>query len=368
MLAAASVGACVLASVGPSAVAGAAGPTTLPSQVFATNTATRTIPDDITLLNGHIFTGFQNGVGPDGAPGPLGANSTVVEYARDGRVAHTWSVRGKVDGLTADPAHDRLIATVNEDLNSSLYVLRPGAEGDEQLVHYTYDPSPAEPNPTPPTATGGGTDSVAIKGGRIYITHSAPALASSPAVYEATLDSETHVAHLRSVFADNATATDAVSHQPVTLALTDPDSNLFLPAASPRYASQLVQVAQADGQMVFVKDPASAHPSLTMLALSQPSGTIPTVNDLAVATSDEGTLYVTDPDKVVALSTKGLPRGTVFVAETKDTGAPLVGTLDLGTGKITPLGNMLANPHGLLFVPSGHGHNCDDGCAEGGDH
>ena len=32
-----------------------------------------------------------------------------------------WNVTGKVDGLTADPNTGTVIATANEDLNSSLY-------------------------------------------------------------------------------------------------------------------------------------------------------------------------------------------------------------------------------------------------------
>ncbi|HWC39185.1 MAG TPA: hypothetical protein VG476_11680 [Acidimicrobiales bacterium] len=55
---------------------------------------------------------------------------------------------------------------------------------------------------------------------------------------------------------------------------------------------------------------------------------------------------------MTALSTAGLARGTVFAAEVSDTGTPLVGTLDLATGVITPLGNAFTNPHGLLFVPA----------------
>jgi hypothetical protein len=61
---------------------------------------------------------------------------------------------------------------------------------------------------------------------------------------------------------------------------------------------------------------------------------------------------------VSALSTAGLPAGTVFAAEARDTKA-LVGTLDLATGGITPLGNSFSDPHGLLFVPS-HGDPGND--------
>ncbi len=354
----AALGAALAAAAGIGGTASAAPttPKTLPHHTFASATTSTTNPDDITLLAGHLFVGFQNGIGPDGTPGPLGPKSTVVEYRADGSVAHTFSLVGKVDGLTADPQHNRLIVTVNEDLNSSLYVLRPDDDPSTQVVHYSYDPSPAEANPTPPPSSAGGTDSIAISNGHIFLAHSNPAKASSAATYEVSLDPGARVAHLRSVFTDDATATDATTGKKVTLGLTDPDSNRFLPSASPRFAGQLAQVSQADGEVVFVDRPGSSDRTLTSLNLSNhgsPSSH-PPVDDVAVATSNKGTLYVTDPTSgtITALSTAGLPAGTVFAAEASDTNTPLVGTLDLATGVITPLGNTFTNPHGLLFVPS----------------
>jgi hypothetical protein len=362
-----SIGAAVLAGavgIGGRASAAPTRPSTLPAHMFASATASATNPDDITLMHDQVFVGFANGVGPDGAPGPLGPNSTVVEYNKDGSVAHTFSLTGKVDGLTADPHDGRLIVTVNEDLNSSIYVLRPDADPTAQVVHYSYDPSPAQPASSPPPPTAGGTDSIAISHGHIFVTHSNPAQASSPATYEVTLDPGSHVAHLRPVFADNATATDAVTNQKVTLALTDPDSSRAMPSASPRFAGQLAQVSQADGEVVFVDHPSRLSPTLSRLDLSNSGSpsSHPPVDDIAVATADRGTLYVTDPKAgtVTALSTAGLPAGTVFAAEASDTKTPLVGTLDLATGVITPLGNTFTNPHGLLFVPEGQHQNDDD--------
>src|ERR1700691_4853305 len=38
-------------------------------------------PDDITVLGHHLFSGFQNGVGPQGQASPDGnTDSTIVEY------------------------------------------------------------------------------------------------------------------------------------------------------------------------------------------------------------------------------------------------------------------------------------------------
>jgi hypothetical protein len=369
---AASIGAAALAAavgIGGRASAAPTRPSTLPTRTFASATASATNPDDITKLADHIFVGFQNGVGSDGTPGALGAKSTIVEYRPDGAVVRTFQVTGKVDGLTADPHQGRLIVTVNEDLNSSLYVLRPDDDPSGSLVHYSYDPSPAETNPSPPPPSAGGTDSIAISNGHIFVAHSNPARAGSAATDEVTLDPGSHIAHLRPVFADNATATDGATGHKVTLGLTDPDSNRVLPSASPRFAHRLAQVSQADGQIVVVDHPDRPDPALTRFNLANrgsPSSH-PPVDDITVATADQGTLYVTDPTagKVTALSTAGLPRGTVFAAEASDTNTPFVGTLDLATGVITPLGNTFSNPHGLLFVPLGDDHENEDSQGDG---
>jgi hypothetical protein len=82
-------------------------------------------------------------------------------------------------------------------------------------------------------------------------------------------------------------------------------------------------------------------------------GNVPPFDGLAVATSDRGTLYVVDrgAGTILALNTSGWPAGTVFIGEANDNNNPLVGTLDLSTGKVTPLGNTFVSPKGLLFVP-----------------
>jgi hypothetical protein len=68
--------------------------------------------------------------------------STIVAFdPKSGAVVAKYSVTGRCDGLTADPIHHRLLASVNEDNNSSLYVITPG---NPTAKHYTYSPEPAE--------------------------------------------------------------------------------------------------------------------------------------------------------------------------------------------------------------------------------
>ncbi|HEX4008750.1 MAG TPA: hypothetical protein VHX62_02005 [Solirubrobacteraceae bacterium] len=97
---------------GPPAAATIAAPT-FHSRVFASGSgiAHRTRggiepisqPDDISYLAGHIFVGFQNGVGPQGQASTSGnRDSTVVEFDLRGHRVAQWDVAGKCDGVTAD--------------------------------------------------------------------------------------------------------------------------------------------------------------------------------------------------------------------------------------------------------------------------
>jgi hypothetical protein len=315
--------------------------------VFARAGANQTLPDDLTAMNGHLYTNFQNGVAADGTPSAKGATtSTVVEFDMQGHETNAWSLTGRCDGLTADPINGRLIATVNEDANSYLVTIAPNAPEASAVTTYTYSPSPADASGT------GGTDSIAIDGTHIYLAHSNPAASTEPAVYEATLEGTT--ASLARVFAANDTATNAVTGAPTTLALTDPDSNTIVPPQSPMYAGQLVQDSQADGELVFAANAESHTPTLTVLPLSNGTSNQPTVDDVTFTTAAQGTLFVVDQaaGTINALSTSGFPAGTAFVAQPNDSGNPgSVGTLDPATGMITPLDTHFASAKGLLFLP-----------------
>ncbi len=129
-------------------------------------------PDDLTHFGDFLFTAFQNGVGPQGEPSSDGnTNSTVVEFTQSGRVIGQWDIKGKCDGLTADPVLGKLIATVNEDANSSLYTIDPLARTGG-IQHYAYN----EPLPH-----NGGTDAITIVAGQIFISASAPGTTGAPA-------------------------------------------------------------------------------------------------------------------------------------------------------------------------------------------
>lgn len=96
--------------------------------------------DDVARLDGHDFVGFNDGVPKTGPAATGPQNSTVVEYNDDGTIANTFSVRGRVDGLGADPANHRVIVTTNEDGNSTFHTLDPTAA--VPVVDYAYSPNP----------------------------------------------------------------------------------------------------------------------------------------------------------------------------------------------------------------------------------
>ena len=144
-------------------------------------------PDDITYLDGHIFVGFQNGVGPQGQPSTTGnheQHDRRVQPAR--RRGNQWDVVGKCDGLTADPRYaaghrDRQRGRELEPVSD-----RP-ATVPGRVVALSRITSRC-----PPTE---GTDAIKIYHGLVLISASAPGTTGAaapqpnyPAVYGVVLD------------------------------------------------------------------------------------------------------------------------------------------------------------------------------------
>ena len=319
----------------------------------AAKTEHLTQPDDIVALGGHLYAGFQNGVGSQGEVSPSGnLDSTLVEFTPAGSVVKQWDVMGKIDGMGADPATGQVIATVNEDSKSSLYSVSGGT-----VTHYTYTPSLPHL---------GGTDAVSVYKGKILISASAPgtsgkAPASAPAVFVVTLNAGAKTAAVAPFFADNATASGVNASnagQKVTLALTDPDSNEIVPSSSPEFGGDFMLNAQGDKELIFS---GASGQNLQVLKISNP------VDDTAWATSASGSLYTTDSsaDTVDAITGSFTP-GTAYtaVAPCNANSAPTVcpsppayppnslGTINLKTGAVgTVTVTGVVSPKGLIFVP-----------------
>jgi hypothetical protein len=294
-------------------------------------------PDDITQLGGKVFVAYQNGVGTKGEPSKSGrTTSTVVEYDRRGKEVAHWDLTGKVDGMGANPRTHKIIATVNEDGNSSIYTIAPDTKG-ARVSHYSY-----RPNPLP---HGGGTDSVTVRDGVVYVAASAPVTdakgssGSKPAMYRVTFSGTT--AKLTSVFADNVSATNLVTGSRSALNLTDPDSSGVVPQNVPHIGGNLMLVGQGDREIVFVNHPGTRHQSASVLPVSAQ------VDDTTFASTSKGTLYVVDNAKnqIIAISGHFKP-GQAFAS------AAGLSTINLKTGQVTPFGSGVQAPKGLLFVPA----------------
>ncbi len=314
-------------------------------------------PDDVTGFAGHVFVGWQNGVGTKGEPNTLTGQSsgTLIEYSLAGKALQSWSLPGKIDGLGVELRHRQVIATVNEDGNSSLYTILPNAPAATQVQHYNYEPAP-DSAPSGGVLTGGGTDAVTVDNGRIYLSASNPAAANATALLLVTLHPGTGVASLTPTFADNAVASDALTGLPATLALTDPDSNALVPPHSPRFAGQVVLDSQADQQLVFARGLGHGAPKLTRLSMThsgQPAG----VDDVRWTNRSGGTLIVVDNGAETVYAVTGpFAAGQAFASlDTVGSAAQNteVDTLDLGSGALTPFLTGLSTSKGLLWLREG---------------
>ncbi|HEV8064653.1 MAG TPA: hypothetical protein VGP46_07465 [Acidimicrobiales bacterium] len=338
----------------------------VPAKGGAAKRAPLSNPDDITMLGKNIFVGFQNGVGPQGQPASDGdPDSTVVELNQNGDPLAQWDVKGKTDGVTADAKAGVVIATVNEDANSSLYTIDPTASAGSQVKHYRY--SEALPSK-------GGTDAIEVYDGLILISASAPGTTGAappqptyPAAYIVTLEATKLVAAIKPLFYDEATATVANTDsksfgKSTTLKLVDPDSNEDVPSGS-RFGGDFMLTSQGDREQIFVSGAGTPAQKLWVLSLSQ------SVDDTAWPTRAGGTLYSTDStyDSVDTI-TGPFKTGKPIAAATPcgQNAAPptcpappkwqpnYLASLNPGTGVVTALkieGALYVPQGGLLFVP-----------------
>ena len=320
-------------------------------------------PDDMVYLAGHLFVGFQNGVGSKGDTSPTGnKDSTIVEFDLQGHKIAQWDVVGKNDGLGADPSTNRLIATVNEDGNSSVYLIDPAAGSTP--VHYQYGGH---------LPHGGGTDNIAVYHGVVLISASAPGAtgkaapqAAYPAVYRVTFDSGTHIATFHEIFSDEASASiantnAATSGKARRLALTDPDSSAIVPTFATRFGGDFVLDSQGDLEQIFVHNPGASNQSLSVLKLSG------SVDDAAWVSDPSGAIYTTDnvADAIYKI-TGPFVKGSEFVAVTpcNANNAPAtcpgpgfpqnyLGQVNLQTGAITRIAvqGVATAPKGMVFLP-----------------
>ncbi|HEY2641981.1 MAG TPA: hypothetical protein VGI66_19080 [Streptosporangiaceae bacterium] len=296
--------------------------------LFASATTTMNHPDDIQVVGDHVWIGWQNQSAKDGS---TKVPSTLAEYDTSGKLVKTWSLIGHVDGLTMDPATNTMWVTANEDAKPNLYLVNPSSSSFTTVT-------------VPPLPHGGGLDDLRFVNGSAYISASNPTLNSAginthPAIYKVTVSGT--AAHLTGVFNANAKATTL--NPPIstmTLNLTDPDSQTIDPSGD------LVLNSQGDQELIFVHSIGTKSQKLTVLSLGAQ------VDDTVWPTSSKGCMIIADnASGVYSVCSDIWVTGTPIVDAANDgTTISFAGSLNLGTGQITPFLVGMNNPHGMGFI------------------
>lgn len=313
--------------------------------VFTTGvTGQYTAPDSIAVYKDHVYIGYGDNNDPTGADGK---SNMIIEYNRAGQKVYSFTVKGHNDGLKLNPYTHKLWVMQNEDANPSLVVFDP--ETRQQQV-YTFAAAPA---------AGGGYDDITFRNGKVFLSASNPASNpnNEPAIVEAQLVNGQVI--VKPVLEGNATATDVLTGQPVTLNLQDPDSMTTTPGG------QILLDSQGDSELLMVRNPETSQQSVLQIPLSSPYGQ-PQADDTIFTPPSDGFILVSDtPANIVYKITKKIfvPGVAYTAAVAGSSAAPgFVGRLDLEFGQLTPVVSGLQSPHGMAFVKTGD--NDDDSALE----
>jgi hypothetical protein len=306
----------------------AASPYTL--SVFASAPTGLSAPDDIAVLDDHVFVGYGDGHDPGGVDG---LSSQIVEYNMDGSVVHIYTVLGHVDGVKVDPITHKVWTLENEDGNTRLVIIDPQTKKTSLFIVGT-------------GPHGGGYDDITFRGCQVYFSASNPLISpnTAPAIVSVKLRNSS--VDLDGVLQGDASAINIPNDTTVTLNLQDPDSMTL------DTLGDLVLDSQGDQQLIFVSNPGGDNQRVLQLPLSFQTKSGPMgveVDDTFFTTSSQGFILFADKglNKVFKLSKNGWAPGVAYTAAD---GGPFVGTIDLTTGVITPIVKNLVGPGGLMFV------------------
>jgi hypothetical protein len=239
--------------------------------------------------------------------------STIVMYKMDGTVVKTFTVVGHNDGLRYNPATGDLWALQNEDANATLIIIGPGTGKQKTFVLGT-------------GPHGGGYDDVVFFGSEVFISASNPSMNTEPGLVR--FKSKDKKVKLIGILNDDASATDVMTGETVTLNLTDPDSLMIDPFG------ELVLDSQGDGELVIVQHPGLACQKNLLVPLTSLAGGAvigdTTADDTVFANAPKGTLLVADKgaETVYAITAPYFAAGAAYsaiVAVTVPNGPPVVG-------------------------------------------
>ena len=282
-------------------------------------------PDSIAVVDGHVFVGYGDNAAPDGSDGK---SSTIVEYAPNGDVLWTYTVKGHNDGLRLNPKTHLLWAMQNEDGNPNLVIINTKTHARSV---YTFGPTPH----------GGGYDDISFRGDDVFLSASNPANNpnSFPAIVKAQISGTT--VNVTPVLSGTATAINIPSDTPYALNLQDPDSMIFDPLGD------LVLDSQADAELIILHRVGYAGQSVYRLPLRL-AGAPVQIDDTVFATSSHGVILVSDRDgeTVYAISRN------IFAPDAAYSATPTsVASLNMNTGVLTNVVSGMVSPHGMAFMP-----------------
>lgn len=331
-------------AIGASTAAATVEPVVSPPYVLSTFAQSEngyTDPDSVTFNATNIFVGYGNGGAPDGSGN---AKSTIVEYDMTGKVIMTFTVVGHNDGLRINPADGSLWAIQNEDANANIAVINLKT-GTQTVTDF--------PKPAP---NGGGYDDVVFTKGATFVSASNPSNTpnTGPAIVSVNLKGK--ALKVTSVLAVNASATNVLTGETVTLNLTDSDSMILDPFG------ELFLDSQGDGEEIIVQFPGQSCQSALVVPLTYPTGSDTfaglMADDTAFATANDGFIIFADKglQTVYKITTPYFSIGAAYTAFQDDTGTlGFLGRTDFSTGVSTPIVTGLGNPAGIAFIPSSIG-------------
>ena len=342
----------------PGPVPGTATASGFTLSVFVKAPASTMKPDSIVQLGNRVYIAYQNaGEVKDGS---VPVTNTVVQYDLNANLLKQFTVPGHVDGLMARADTNELWAMANEDGNPELTIISL-ATGTQKTYQATVNPP----------LHGGGYDDMQLLNGVVYVSASnptTPGAPTSPTVVSLTLNPNGTTFDVAPVLAGNAMALDITPsvggspnptfNMPVQFGvngyppLTDPDSLAVDPSGN------LVLDSQADGKLVFIKNPGPSQ-SVSVLSLTlynDKDGPTTPVDDtrFVPAAGPTGSTFMLFTD---ASNTTYRVDAAFTPADAYSAGQGQVMKLDAKSGHLTPvvvsIGNAAAlqDPHGMLFIP-----------------
>jgi hypothetical protein len=289
-----------------------------------------TAPDSLTLAGDTLWASFANGADSTGA----GGNSTVVQYAMDGKVLKTYSIPGNVDGLKFDSGTGLIWALQNQDGNSTLVLIDP-VRGITKRSPLSYGTQ----------SSTRGYDDVVFQDGHIYLSYTNPVGAGDDVIQ--MLDNRKSPLLVSSLLKDGVDGTDLANEQHVApIPVSDPDSLKTTPTGG------LMLTSGSDGALTFVDSIGTRYQSVSFLQLVDSKGVAVTGLDDAVWTvTPKGTFFVADTaaNQILKVEVSHLTPVSLFASVA---GLKAVGSVNLETGLVTPFIGSLQSPHGLVFVPN----------------